>query len=57
MFFFNLIILKCVNNLLLFIYIKIKNKLYVIHIAEKDLQKNTGLKIAKPGIENTIILH
>jgi len=29
----------------------------LIHIAEKDLIKNSGLKIAKPGIEHTLILH
>jgi len=29
----------------------------LIHIAEKDLMKDTGLKIARPGIENTLILH
>lgn len=29
----------------------------LIHIAEKDLLKNSGLKIAKSGIENTLILH
>ncbi|EGR27820.1 hypothetical protein IMG5_188460 [Ichthyophthirius multifiliis] len=35
----------------------IKNKMMLIHIAEKDLLKNNGLKIAKTGIENTIILY
>lgn len=30
--------------------------MYLVHIAEKDLLKNKGLKIAKTGIENTIIL-
>ena len=35
----------------------IKNKTLLIHIAEKDLLKNSGLKIAKTGIENTIILY
>lgn len=34
-----------------------KNKLLLIHIAEKDLLKDSGLKVAKPGIENTLILH
>lgn len=29
----------------------------LIHIAEKDLLKDSGLKIAKHGIENTLILH
>lgn len=29
----------------------------LIHIAEKDLLKDSGLKIARPGIENTLILH
>ncbi len=36
---------------------KIKNRLYLIHIAERDLIKDSGLKIARAGIENTIILH
>jgi len=35
----------------------VKNKMLLIHIAEKDLMKDTGLKIARPGIENTLILH
>jgi hypothetical protein len=30
--------------------------MYLVHIAEKDLLKNSGLKIAKTGIENTMIL-
>lgn len=29
----------------------------LIHIAEKDLLKDSGLRIARPGIENTLILH
>ncbi|KAL4474591.1 hypothetical protein ABPG73_016094 [Tetrahymena malaccensis] len=37
--------------------IHIKNKMMLIHIAEKDLLKDSGLKIAKHGIENTLILH
>lgn len=35
---------------------KIKNKLYLVHTAEKDFKKEYGLKIAKPGITNTMIL-
>jgi len=35
----------------------IKNKMYLIHVADKDVKQNCGLKIAKPGIENTIIIH
>jgi hypothetical protein len=42
---------KKLNNLL-----KIKNKLFLIHIAQKDLKPGCGLKTAKPGIENTIII-
>ncbi|KRX00899.1 Cyclic nucleotide-binding protein [Pseudocohnilembus persalinus] len=34
----------------------IKNKLYLIHIAQKDLLKNSGLKIVGMGVENTIII-
>lgn len=30
--------------------------MYLVHTAEKDLLKNSGLKIAKTGIENTMIL-
>lgn len=33
-----------------------KNRLYLVHTAEKDLKKELGLKIAKPGITNTMIL-
>ncbi|EGR34400.1 hypothetical protein IMG5_013180 [Ichthyophthirius multifiliis] len=36
---------------------EIKEKLYLIHIAEKDLLQNSGLKIAQVGVENTIILY
>jgi hypothetical protein len=32
----------------------IKRRLYLVHIAERDVRG--GLKIAKPGIENTMIL-
>lgn len=35
---------------------KVKNRLYLVHTAEKDLRKDLGLKIAKTGIENTMIL-
>ncbi|CAD8147244.1 unnamed protein product [Paramecium pentaurelia] len=34
----------------------IKNRLYLVHTAQKDLKKELGLKIAKTGIENTMIL-
>lgn len=34
-----------------------KKKLLIIHIAEKDLMKDSGLRISRPGIENSIILH
>ena len=30
--------------------------MYLYHIAEKDLLKNSGLKITKTGIENTIVI-
>ena len=32
----------------------IKKKLYLVHIAESDIPKDLGLKIAKYGLENTI---
>jgi hypothetical protein len=35
---------------------KVKNRIYLVHTAEKDLLKDAGLKIAKTGIENTMIL-
>jgi len=36
--------------------VDVKNRLYLVHTAEKDLLKDSGLKIAKTGIENTMIL-
>ncbi|KAL4426292.1 hypothetical protein ABPG74_006549 [Tetrahymena malaccensis] len=35
---------------------KAKQNLYLVHIANKDLKKELGLKIAKSGIEHTIVL-
>lgn len=35
---------------------KAKQNLYLVHIANKDLKKDLGLKIAKAGIEHTIVL-
>jgi CRP-like cAMP-binding protein/glyoxylase-like metal-dependent hydrolase (beta-lactamase superfamily II) len=32
----------------------IKSRLYVCHIAQKDMPADQGLKLAKPGVENTI---
>lgn len=32
----------------------VKERLYVVHIAEKDVPPNSGLKLARTGIENTI---
>lgn len=32
----------------------VKERLYTVHIAEKDLPVDTGLKIARAGVENTI---
>jgi CRP-like cAMP-binding protein/ribonuclease BN (tRNA processing enzyme) len=34
---------------------KIKERLYLIHISQKTIPEGTGLKLAKSGIENTII--
>lgn len=34
----------------------IKERLYLVHIASKDIPIGTGLKAAIPGLENTIIL-
>lgn len=34
----------------------IKERLYLVHIAAKDIPTGTGLKAAIPGLENTIIL-
>ena len=36
--------------------IEIKEKLYLVHVAAKDVPKDAGLKIAKVGLENTIKL-
>ena len=36
--------------------IEIKEKLYLVHVAAKDVPKDAGLKIAKVGLENTIML-
>ena len=33
-----------------------QSRLYLVHVAEKDVPPNLGLKIAKIGVENTIIL-
>ena len=30
--------------------------MYLVHVAAKDVLKGSGLKVAKPGIENTLIL-
>jgi len=35
---------------------EIKERLYLVHIASKDIPENSGLKAAIPGLENTIIL-
>lgn len=34
----------------------IKEKLYLVHVAAKDVPANSGLKIAQPGLENSILL-
>jgi hypothetical protein len=34
----------------------IKEKIYLVHVAAKDIPKDSGLKIAKVGLENTIRL-
>jgi len=34
----------------------VKKKLYIVHAAKKDVPLNMGLKVAKPGLENTIRL-
>ena len=31
-----------------------KEKMYLVHVAEKDVPVDCGLKSAKPGLENTI---
>lgn len=35
---------------------KIKSRMYLVHTAEKDLLKDSGLKLAKAGVENTMVL-
>jgi hypothetical protein len=35
---------------------QIKNRIYLVHVAAKDVLKGSGLKVAKAGIENTLIL-
>lgn len=30
--------------------------MYLVHVAAKDVLKGSGLKVAKAGIENTLIL-
>ncbi|CAD8146794.1 unnamed protein product [Paramecium pentaurelia] len=35
---------------------QVKNRMYLVHVAAKDVLKGSGLKVAKPGIENTLIL-
>lgn len=35
---------------------EVKQNLYLIHIAQKDLMPNSGLKIARVGVEDTIVL-
>lgn len=35
---------------------QVKNRLYLVHVAAKDIIKGSGLKVAKAGIENTLIL-
>jgi CRP-like cAMP-binding protein len=32
----------------------VKARLYVVHIAEKDVPKGSGLKVARTGVENTL---
>lgn len=34
-----------------------RQNLFLLHIATKDLKKELGLKIAKAGVEHTIVLH
>ena len=34
-----------------------RKNLFLVHIATKDLNKELGLKIAKTGVEHTIVLH
>ena len=34
----------------------IKKKLLLVHVAEKDIPPDSGLRMAKPGLQNTVAL-
>lgn len=35
---------------------KVKERLFLVHIAEKDIPKDSGLRMAKTGLQNTVAL-
>lgn len=35
---------------------EVKNRMYLVHVAEKDVRTELGLKAAKSGLENTIVI-
>lgn len=35
---------------------EVKKRMYLVHIAEKDVPKDLGLKAAKPGLMNTLVI-